>query len=69
MKWMQAITGVILILLMILLIASIIINTTYAEAKWEYFKIQGVIQLVLALLFGFYGVQLLKNSNDNKEKN
>lgn len=68
MKWMQAITGVILILLMILLIASIIINTTYAEAKWDYFKIQGMIQLTLSLLFGFYGVQLLQKSNDNKEK-
>jgi len=65
---MQAITGVILILLMLLLIASLIINTSFAEAKWEYFRIQGIIQLALALLFGFYGVQLLQKSNNNKEK-
>jgi threonine/homoserine/homoserine lactone efflux protein len=68
MKWMQAITGVILILLMILLIASIIINATYADAKWGYLKVQGVIQIVLALLFGYYGVQLLQKSNERKEK-
>ncbi len=68
MKWIQAITGVILILLMILLIASIIINATYADAKWEYLKVQGVIQIVLALLFGYYGVQLLQKSNERKEK-
>lgn len=68
MKWMQAITGVILILLMILLIASIIINATYADARWEYLKVQGVIQIVFALLFGYYGVQLLQKSNERKEK-
>ena len=68
MKWMQAITGAILILLMILLIASLTINTFYAQPKWEYFKVQGIIQLALALLFGYYGVQLLQKSNDKKEK-
>lgn len=63
MKWMQAITGVILLLLTMLLVAMAMINLFFSKASWNTYKTYAVIQLLLAVLFGIYGAILIKKSN------
>lgn len=64
---MQAITGVILLLLTMLLVAMAIINFSFSKAAWNTYKTYAVIQLLLALLFGIYGASLVKKSNQKNQ--
>jgi hypothetical protein len=63
MKWMYAITGAALIVLMILLIVLSGLNLFLSGWNFSHWKVKGLIQLSLGVIFGIYGQQLLKKQH------
>lgn len=63
MKWVYAITGAALVMLMILLIVLSLLNLFLSGWNFSHWKVKGIIQLVLGIIFGIYGQQLLKKQH------